>query len=29
MFRVSDLTTGAAVQLGDGFFAYDPGFSEA
>jgi hypothetical protein len=25
-FRVTDLTTGAAVQLGDGFFAYDPGF---
>jgi hypothetical protein len=26
VFRVSNLSTGDAVQLGDGFFAYDPGF---
>jgi hypothetical protein len=26
VFRVSNLGTGDAVQLGDGFFAYDPGF---
>jgi hypothetical protein len=26
VFRVSNLATGDAVQLGDGFFAYDPGF---
>jgi hypothetical protein len=26
VFQVTDLTTGAVVQLGGGFFAYDPGF---
>jgi 6-phosphogluconolactonase (cycloisomerase 2 family) len=26
VFLVTDLTTGAVIQLGDGFFAYDPGF---
>jgi 6-phosphogluconolactonase (cycloisomerase 2 family) len=27
VFRVTDLATGAVVQLGGGFFAYDPGFA--
>jgi hypothetical protein len=26
VFQVTDLATGAVVQLGGGFFAYDPGF---
>jgi hypothetical protein len=27
VFRVTDLATGAVVELGGGFFAYDPGFT--